>query len=149
MARQSQKTLQNTPISGQIDTKELAAAIVPMLAQQGSADPETQKAIQLLAKTLAGKIQRDEVEEEERREMALKVRKHGAQQMQILRDRELNTQKNCPHMKPGNAGSAIGGQRDHQGNYLWICQFCSKQWKNDELPIGLRIPMERVGGPIG
>lgn len=52
----------------------------------------------------------------------------------------------CPHTKPSGR-SAIAGQKLHSHDYLWICQYCSKTWKNDQLPAHLRIDSDRVGGP--
>lgn len=90
-------------------------------------------------------------------EKELQAEKDEAERQQNLRLAQLEnirqmlkiqeeTQAQCPHVKP-NYRPAIGGQRDGRGNYQWICQYCCKQWVNNELPIHLRIPHEMVGGP--
>lgn len=53
----------------------------------------------------------------------------------------------CPHLKP-NYQPNIGGQRDHSGHYHWICSYCMREWTDTELPVHLRVSMERVGGPL-
>lgn len=56
-------------------------------------------------------------------------------------------QSSCPHTKQ-NGQPCIGGQKDHRGHYHFLCMWCMKEWIDGELPMHLRIPMERVGGPI-
>jgi len=53
----------------------------------------------------------------------------------------------CPHQKPNNRGSAIAGTRDHQGHYHFLCQYCQKEWTDNELPAVLRIDGDFIGGP--
>jgi len=74
------------------------------------------------------------------------ARKLGATVLDQQRKMELDKQNACPHLKP-NAQPAIAGQWDHSGTYHWICAYCSKEWTGGELPLHLRIDMEKVGGP--
>ena len=82
--------------------------------------------------------------EEERQKKA--VQASGAKAMAQRQEQQKLAQDNCPHIKP-NFQPSIGGQRDHQGDYNWICLYCGKEWKNQELPPRLRIDMQLVGGP--
>ena len=99
-----------------------------------------------LQKILLKKYQKEIALEEEREAQQLAARKQNAMAMESRRQQEFATQSQCPHMKP-NFQSAVGGQRDHQGNHLFICAYCAKEWRNNELPAHLRIPADRVGGP--
>jgi hypothetical protein len=99
-----------------------------------------------LAAVLTRKFLQQEAEEAAREEQQKRLRE---QQLESVRrqmaERAMN-QSMCPHMKP-NFTPAIGGQRDHNNDYHWLCQYCGKEWTNGELPVHLRIPADRVGGP--
>lgn len=73
-------------------------------------------------------------------------RLQGAKDMQKRRNDEIAKQSLCPHLKP-NFSPCIGGQRDHQGVYHFICGYCAKEFTGSDLPPHLRIPNEFVGGP--
>lgn len=73
-------------------------------------------------------------------------REIGASAVKRQMAQTKDTQDHCPHIKP-NAQPAIAGQWDHHGTYHWICAYCSKEWKDNDLPIHLRIDMSKVGGP--
>lgn len=83
---------------------------------------------------------------EEQESMAKEARRQGAINTAQKAEREALIQQACPHLKP-NFTPAIGGQRDSKGTSHWICAYCSKTWINNELPVHLRIPSDRVGGP--
>ncbi len=119
------------------------ATMVATLTQSGGGGSD---AVTKMANLLAEKLEKDKANELEQRDIALAARKAGAEAMAQKREREVAFQSNCPHMKPWG-GPSIGGQRDHQGNYRFICLFCSKMWINDELPAHLKIALDRVGGP--
>lgn len=87
-------------------------------------------------------------EQEEAERIHKEQQRQGAHEMQKKRDREIAKQNSCPHIKP-NRATAVGGQRDHSGNYHYICQLCSKEWGKDlELPNWLVPDPIVIGGPI-
>jgi hypothetical protein len=84
-------------------------------------------------------------------EQAEKARKDQVRRNNLkLAERKMREdeyiQSQCPHTKP-NGMSALVGQWDHSRNYLYLCQFCNKMWKNDQVPPHLRISLDVVGGP--
>lgn len=95
---------------------------------------------------LARKYEKELAQEDEQAELKKKARLMGARSMDQKRQIELLKQKQCPHQKP-NRVSALVGQRDHQRNYLFICQLCSAEWKNGAVPTHLQISANDVGGP--
>jgi hypothetical protein len=131
MSRQSQK-----------QNEDLGAAALLATPHNAAPDPALAQLAQIMARRLA----REEAKEDAELELKKAARKAGALAMQQHREKELHNQKVCPHMKPWG-GPAIGGQRDHQHNYHFICLFCSKEWINNELPPKLQIPHDRIGGP--
>ena len=93
-----------------------------------------------------GARERDEykrigIEESEKRarEQNLNDIRNQAVQQKLVQDA-------CQHRKPNNEPS-LAGQRDHRGMVHWICLNCQKTWDGKELPMGLGLPAERVGGP--
>lgn len=120
-----------------------AAAITVSAANKES---ESGDAFKALAQMLLSHLQEQKAEKDEERRARMEAKRQGAIAMENRRKAELAVQEQCSHMKPWG-GSAIAGQRDHQGTFHWICQYCAKEWKNNELPVTLRIPLDRVGGP--
>jgi hypothetical protein len=121
------------------DLNETAMLATTMGKASGTAQEQ-------LAAALTRKILKEEEAEEARVAQQKRLRE---QQLESIRAQMLQRdamQAACPHMKP-NFTSAIGGQRDHNNDYHWLCQYCAKEWLNDELPVHLRIPQDRVGGP--
>jgi hypothetical protein len=103
---------------------------------------------ELLAQLLARKLQRQLAQEDEAEDTNRKAREAGARTMQMKRDQETAKQNACPHLKP-NFQSALAGQRTHQHNYVFICQYCACEFDGNDLMTRphLRIPMDRIGGP--
>ena len=73
-------------------------------------------------------------------------RKAGIDSMIKTREFELAKQSQCNHKKPFGE-SNLAGQRLHSNSYLYICQMCSKEFHDGEVPLDLRIDAGRVGGP--
>ena len=124
--------------------KTKALADLANLASSQGAQPSS--AQEQMAKLLVLKMEKElqaEKEDAERQEALKLAQLENIKQMQRIQE---ETQRQCPHMKP-NFRPAIGGQRDSHGHYHWICQYCCKQWIDNELPVHLRIPQEQVGGP--
>jgi hypothetical protein len=90
--------------------------------------------------------------QERRAEKQAKKAVENAARLATLRDiqvQEANkaaAQAGCPHMKP-NFQPALGGQKDHKGNYHLLCQYCQKEFSGETLPPHLRLPAEMIGGP--
>lgn len=124
-----------------------AAGVLPGIGPvptQGGLSP----AQEMLATLLARKLQRQLAQEDEAEETNKKAREAGARTMQMKRDMEFGKQSACPHLKP-NFQSALAGQRTHQHNYVFICQYCAKEFDGNDLmqTPHLRIPLDRIGGP--
>ncbi len=73
-------------------------------------------------------------------------RNAGIASMVKQREFELAKQSQCNHKKPFGE-SNLAGQRLHSNTYLYICQMCSKEFHDNEVPLDLRIDAGRVGGP--
>ena len=90
--------------------------------------------------------------EEKAKERAEKIeqekssRQAGIASMVKQREFELAKQSQCNHKKPFGE-SNLAGQRLHSNTYLYICQMCSKEFHDSEVPLDLRIDAGRVGGP--
>ena len=91
-------------------------------------------------------LEKDVAKTKEDEQQRVQIRKAGAQAMAQRAAEQEAIQSSCPHLKP-NSMPSIGGQRDHQGHYNWICLYCGKEWKDNGLPPQLRIDMSMVGGP--
>ncbi len=86
------------------------------------------------------------LEEEEAIEQKKNARLAGIKSQVLRREAELAKQSQCPHKKPYGE-SALAGQRMHSHKYVYICQYCSKEFYDNDVPLDLRIDSERVGGP--
>lgn len=82
---------------------------------------------------------------EEKNQLRL-VREAGMKSVREGMEKKKQEQEQCPHRKPYGE-SAIAGQRMHSHKYKYICQYCQKEWTDNELPAPLRINAELVGGP--
>lgn len=120
---------------------EMISALAQHLSNQRSEALESylEKQNRLLDKKIA--------EEEEANRIALEQRRQGALALEAKKREEENKQLTCPHIKP-NRVTAIAGQRDHSGNTHFVCQLCSKNWTNNELPNWLTPDSVFIGGPI-
>ena len=101
---------------------------------------------QQLAELLLKRLSKKDAEEEEELRMKLAARKAGADAQAAGRAMEIAKQNQCGHKKPYGE-SAVAGQRLHSHKYLWICQYCAKEWVGMDLPIELRVNSDIVGGP--
>jgi len=91
--------------------------------------------------------ERAEAEFQEQERMKREARKQGALSMQRRHEIELSRQANCAHQHPLGGGTGVRGQRDHHRVVMWVCQYCGKDWRGNDLPIHLRPDMSIVGGP--
>jgi uncharacterized protein (DUF736 family) len=127
-------------------------SIVSVLASQGGPVTQTDEFKELIKTlTLQAKLQllrstREEDKETAEAEIRMKSRKEGAMAMERGRQEEINRQLQCHHKKP-NGESAVAGQRLHSHHIQYLCQTCSKEWRDGAIPLELRVPNERVGGP--
>lgn len=92
-------------------------------------------------------LQKQVGEQEDIENSRLKARLQNAKNLEQARKNQTALQDGCPHVKQ-NGHPAIGGQRDHQHNYCFICLLCQKEFDQHTLPARLRIPGELVGGPM-
>lgn len=104
----------------------------------------------LLAQGRLAALQEDELAEKaeqrkKQKDQDIAFRKATLENIRIKTENETALKEACPHMKP-NFQPAVGGQRDHKGNYHFVCQYCNKEFHNN-LPYHLQISGERVGGP--
>lgn len=129
-----------------MSSKKSEEQIIETFVASGSQDSgDIQKT---LLRIMLEKYQREKAEEEERQKLLLEARKQGAMTMEMRRQAELAAQEACSHMKP-YGGPAIGGQRDHNNTIHYVCLHCGKHWTQADLPPNLRIPMDKIGGPVG
>lgn len=117
-------------------------AILAATQNKGGSSSTTQDE---LAAILKRKLEREMNEEDEVKRQAEKARLASVQAAKFAAEQRTMAQAQCPHMKP-NFTPATGGQKDHKGNYHYICQYCGKEYGN-ELPAHLRISSDMVGGP--
>jgi hypothetical protein len=95
----------------------------------------------LLTRRLAKEMAAQEREEEEMRRL-LEARSIAFKEEIAGRQR---AQEYCPHRKE-DGRSRIGGQRLSNGVVLFLCQYCGKEWRGQELPPGLQISLDFIGG---
>lgn len=138
----------------EIDKFELAdrpaGTVVPTLmtarqlldaAQTGRLNPQDILTHLQARQMLAQALRAEQAEEEEARAAEAKLKMIEEQ----IREK-LAEQAGCRHLKQ-NGDPCIGAQRVHSGAVVYICQRCSKEWRNAELPDHLAIDHTRVGGP--
>lgn len=83
---------------------------------------------------------------EEQERMQRVARENNIKSVAVKMQKEGARRAACPHRKPNNR-PAVAGMRDHNHNFHFICQYCQQEWTNNELPLGLQIDMDTVGGP--
>jgi len=129
--------------------------ITALQTASSSKDPGVQAALLKLLEKQAelASLQMDELQETRgKRAEAIRIAK-VMQEGTIADEKKKaiavkNHQAGCDHRKPAPSHeSAIAGQRDHQGVAHFICQYCAQEWTGGELPLSLRIPGDRLGGP--
>lgn len=98
-----------------------------------------------LAALLERKLSNEYDEEQKKKNLEEAARLANLENIKRSREAEMSKQDACPHMKP-NFQPALGGQKDHSGNYHFICQYCNKEFGNN-VPFHLRISADKVGGP--
>lgn len=101
---------------------------------------------QQLAALLLKRLAKKDAEEEEVERLKRAARKAGMDAMVKGREMELAKQSQCAHLKPYGE-PATAGQRLHSNVYLYICQYCAKEWRGNDLPLHLRVNSDIVGGP--
>ena len=111
-----------------------------------STDPDVAQMQKGLMALQLRKLSKEIREQEEAEESIKEWRRQNALSADEARQKQVAMQALCPHLKP-NGQPAIGGQRDHSHNYIFVCAYCTKQFDQHTLPSHLRIPAEWVGGP--
>lgn len=99
-----------------------------------------------LAQAQLRRLLKEEREEAEKAEQLANSRKAGIESMMKEREHDEAVRRACNHKKPFGE-SNLAGQRLHSATYLYVCQMCGKEWRNNEVPLDLRIDVARVGGP--
>lgn len=133
--KSAQELTQEAPVYPKLlSTKEL-------LANAGRMAPE-----EILAHINARKALKAILDEEQAAEDEAKAAEARLRVVEQIIIEKENDQKVCPHRKQ-NGEPRIGAQRMHSGSVIWVCQWCGKIWKNNELPDHLQIDGSRVGGP--
>lgn len=117
-----------------LSAKEILANYERMTPREILDHIEARKAIQ-------AELQAIEAAEQEAK--AAEARLRVVEEIIIEKERE---QLGCTHRKQ-NGEPRIGAQRVHSGNVNYVCQWCGKIWRNNELPPNLAIDSARVGGP--
>jgi hypothetical protein len=115
------------------------AALLATTGGKGSGAQERLAAI--LEKKFAAEAEEKEAEAQQ----ILAFKTAQLNEIQRMIDMKAAAQERCPHLKE-NYKSALGGQRDHKGNTILVCQFCQKEFINYVPPL-LQIPGEAIGGP--
>lgn len=130
--------------------KEVEAADVTVAMVEGLYRPKPVEEVQTIDDQLKSlqlkQLQKEVGEQEEKENSRMKARLQNAKNLEQARKNQNALQDNCPHVKQ-NGHPAIGGQRNHQHDYNFICLLCQKEFDQHTLPARLRIPGELVGGP--
>lgn len=133
-----------------IDPLELAAANAPVTTGAETLE-ELQRALLVAqlrsANLINAREEREEGKRSESERVAKAARDNNIAEIRKQIARKTAERDGCPHQKPNNRGSAIAGTRDHQGHYHFLCQYCQKEWTDNELPPHLRIDSDFIGGP--
>lgn len=119
-------------------------------------DPTIQKAtLELLRKQAeladlqAEELLRAKAERQEKVEIKKRAKESNLETIRKNLDEIKSQQEACIHRKPAPSHeSALAGQRDHQQVTHYVCQYCAKPFTDKTVPPNLRIPADRVGGPI-
>ena len=85
--------------------------------------------------------------EREQKDQMLAFKRLNAEAAAADRAGVIATQGACMHIKP-SMRTALAGQRDHHRSEHLICQYCSKEFTDNETPQHLRPDPMLVGGPI-
>ena len=127
-------------------SKELTAADILQTHALPGEDAETLAMKKALLQLQLTTLTEETTEKQATKDSRLQARKVIAKSMEAGRQQQLARQEQCPHKKP-NGQPSIGGQRDHQHNYIFICAYCAKEFNQHTLPPHLRVPNEYIGGP--
>lgn len=123
---------------------EQVGALVATSGQNSTATEE-------LAKILHRRFAKEEQEETQRKIEQDEYRKQQLESVERGMAAKNEGQASCDHLKP-NRTTALNGQRDHQGDFHGVCSYCGKEFDEETLSkprwAYLRIPSDRVGGPI-
>ncbi len=99
------------------------------------------------------KMERENSERDAIESQIAAARKANADNMVAVHAQELANQAACTHIKPRGQGTALAGQKTHKGFYVYVCQYCSKNFSDPPLKAGEQVPghlhpdMSMVGGP--
>lgn len=130
--------------------KEVSAAEVTEALVKGISAPKPAEVVASVDDQLKilqlRQLQKQVSEQEDVENSQMKARLQSAKSLEQARKNQQNLQESCPHVKQ-NGHPAIGGQRNHQHTYNFICLLCQKEFDEHTLPARLRIPGELVGGP--
>lgn len=136
----SEKLSQKVPVvGGKTGTLPVTSETIEQLLAQGNIE----QALKLLtARRELQALREDEEAQDER------AREEEQRLLAIEEDirRTAERQASCTHLK-SNYKTAVHGIRDSRGNSLYLCLNCQKQWKNNELPMHLRVELPDLGGP--
>lgn len=138
----------NNPINPPVNTQAMAQ-VVAAAVNNGSNDPVQKELMQLLAKKLKKELEAEETDDAQK----AAARKANADNMVLVHEQERLRQNACGHTKPRNMGSALAGQRTHKGYYVYVCQYCGKNFSNPPQRPEEAVPPELfpdgalVGGP--
>lgn len=114
-----------------------------------TSSPASSGITQELQKALLYELNQNRARQEEKERIQQAARDNNIQDVKHKMENDRLIQEGCQHIKPApSRDSAVAGQRDHRGEAHFICQYCAKEWTGTTLPPHLRIPAERVGGPI-
>lgn len=130
------------------ETAAIIQQVIKALAASGAFGQAKSSAQLQLEELQAKKLKKEMDQQEENEENRRKAHAEGARSMEQRRLNELAKQAACNHMLELQGGPAIVCQRNHNRDYMFMCQLCQKEWLNGEVPPHLRIPMDRIGGPL-
>lgn len=128
---------QKDPLDDLVEPLTMMAATAA--TSGGSAFPP--ELVALLQRKLAREMQEEESKAEELRRL-LEAR---SESFKLEIEGRQRAQEWCPHRKE-DGRSRIGGQRLSNGVTLYLCQFCGKEWHGSELPPGLQVSLDFIGG---
>lgn len=107
--------------------------------QQNVQSEEARLVASLLAKKLAKEIQAEEDKERQEQD----ARAANVAFLKVAEAQKLHNQRNCPHMKPRNLGTALVGQRTGKGYATFVCQYCQKTFSDPA-----QRPEEQINNPF-
>ncbi len=141
----AQETENNDFKKKQATVAALGAALGSAKPVEGESDLHREVLMELLASLRddsADRSKKKEAEADQRNRLMLAQAKN----VKLERERLQAAQNYCNHMKEGNRGPRIGGQRLSNGHIQYLCTYCHKEWDETTLPAHLQISFEHIGG---